>query len=232
LKDFPSCTLEKSSAKSAKISTGKIDTCIRFELPKYGDKNKIPSTPKETAQSKKAILGRYCSLIFRERMENLKNIDIATIAKNSTTPNNGPVATNTTDKAAGRKIPKPLRPIKCLAEAINAAITGSNNNSTIVLAGTPLSTERRIAYLSGFVGQTGPNFCSLSNFSKGPTVLWLFWVKSGLGDASGVGSSVACGEALEVATGVAAKIRLLLKEKLNIMANKNTIKIINLRMEI
>jgi len=118
-------------------------------------------------------------------------------------PKKGPVAIKTTDKAAGKNIPKPLRPIRCLEAAITVAITGRRSSKTMVLAGTPASTDPLIAYLRGFVGQTGPSSCLAKSSSKGPSVSWVFWVKSGTGEGTGsmvgVADAVAVGERVGLA---------------------------------
>ena len=129
---------------------------------------------------------------------------MVTMTRKSPMPTTGPMATKVTANAAGKKIPKPLIPIMCLAAAITEATTGRSSKRTMVLAGTPASTAERIAYLIGFNGQTGPNFCSSSSFSKGPRVSSVFWVISGLAVASGAAVGVALALAVGVGVGVFA----------------------------
>jgi hypothetical protein len=97
-------------------------------------------------------------------------VETTTIIKKSPIPIAGPVATKTTERAAGRKIPNPLIPTIFLENAITKVIIGRRSRSTIVLAGTPAATAPRIAYLTGFPGQTEPNVCDFRIFSKGPRV--------------------------------------------------------------
>lgn len=76
-------------------------------------------------------------------------VDTATITKNNPIPTIGPVATNVTAKAAGKKIPNPLIPTMFRENAITNAIKGSIRSSTIVLSGTPAAMDASIACLTG-----------------------------------------------------------------------------------
>ncbi len=76
-----------------------------------GDAKRIKRTDKETDQIIMAILGKYCNLIFNLRKVSLTKVEIMVIIKNKPIPTIGPVATKTTDNAAGKNIPKPRIPI-------------------------------------------------------------------------------------------------------------------------
>ena len=111
-----------------------------FDLIK-GVKNKIPKTVIAIKNMSIAIRGRYCSLIFTFRKNNLTNVETAVITMKTEIPKTGPIAKNTIDKAAGKKIPNPRSPIKCLAAAMSVAIPGSSSSKTIVFGGTPALTD-------------------------------------------------------------------------------------------
>jgi len=105
-------------------------------------------------------------------------VETKTITKKSPIPTIGPVATNTTDKAAGKNIPNPLSPTRWRAPAMSAATPGSKSSKTIVLGGTPAATAPLIAYFTGLLGKGDPNCCSSRSFFKGSTVLGDSTVKS------------------------------------------------------
>jgi hypothetical protein len=81
---------------------------------------------------------------------------MTTITRKRPIPTTGPVATKTTERAAGRKIPNPLIPTTFLENAITKVTIGKSNRSTKVFAGTPEATAPRIAYLTGLSGHIGP----------------------------------------------------------------------------
>ena len=101
-------------------------------------------------------------------------VETATMIKNSPMPVVGPVATKTTDNAAGRKIPKPLIPMTFLEKAIIKATSGNRRSKTIVFAGTPAETAPLTAYLMGFPGQTGPRDWDFKIDSNGPKTSSVF----------------------------------------------------------
>jgi len=106
----------------------------------------------------KDILGKYCSLTLSFRRIILIAVETVTMIRKSTIPTIGPVATKTTERAAGRQIPNPRMPMTFLENAITKATMGRRRRSTSVLAGTPEATLDLIAYLTGLNGQTFPNF--------------------------------------------------------------------------
>src|SRR5258706_820500 len=122
-------------------------------------------------------------------------VETTTIIRKSPIPTIGPVATNTTDKAAGRKIPNPRIPTTFLVKAITKVIIGKRSKSTIVFTGTPEPTAPLIAYLMGLYGQTEINCCDIIRVSKGPKVSSLFRVMSGTVVGVAVATTVALAEA-------------------------------------
>ncbi len=69
---------------------------------------------------------------------------VSTITMNIASPTFRPVATKATAVTVGVYMPKLLNPITCLENAASAAIIGSINTRTIVLAGTPSLTMVRM----------------------------------------------------------------------------------------
>jgi hypothetical protein len=199
---LPSWTRVKSSERRIKIKTANIETFESSLNLNRGAVNKSPNTPITTAQRIKDILGKYWSFTLN-RLKSIRTIvETAIIRTKRPIPTTGPVATKTTDKAAGRNIPNPLIPTTFLEKAITKVTIGRSSNKTIVFAGTPAATAPRIAYLTGLYGQTGPRNWEPSMDSKGPKVSSVFWVMSG----TGVGAGVITGVALAVASGEGVKV--------------------------
>ncbi len=191
---LPSCARLNSSASNIKTKTAKIETLANAGKLITGAKNKIPNTPTTTAQRINDILGKYCSFILNLLRTIRTIVDTATIIRNSPIPTTGPVATNTTESAAGRKIPKPLIPTTLREKAIIKVTIGKSSSNTMVLAGTPVPTAPRMAYLMGLNGQILPNTWFSSISSSGPRDSVLFWVIS-----TGTSTGVEVGEAEIVA---------------------------------
>jgi hypothetical protein len=186
-----------------------------------GVRNNTPRTPSETTQRISAILGKYKSLNLSFLRIILVAVEIATINTKSPIPTTGPTATKTTDRAAGKKIPKPLRPISCLTAAMIPAAPGRRSRRTIVFGGTPALTAPFIEYLRKLKGKIEPNFCSFNIRLKGSVVSSVFWVRSVLGTKVGIGISVAKGAS--VAEGEAVGVILakdVLTEKMAIKTKK------------
>lgn len=157
LGDFPSWILEKSSAKSTKIRTGKIDTLVKSGCLMMGARNKVNKTPPTAIHKISAILGKYWSLSLNFLKRSLAPVETRTITIKRPMPTTGPIAEKTIAKEAGKKIPKPLKPTMCLAAAIIETTKGRRRRRTIVFGGTPALTELRMAYLTGLNGRTGPS---------------------------------------------------------------------------
>lgn len=214
-----------------RIKTAKIETLVNEGDLIMGAENKTAKTPITTAQRIRAILGRYRSFTLSFLKTILTKVEIATMRRNKSIPTIGPIATKTTERAAGRKIPKPLIPMIFLVTAITKAEIGRSSKSTIVFAGTPAPTAPLMAYLTG-LKRADPKTCSLRSFSKGPKVWGIFWVKSGTITGVDVGTSVGVANGLGEGLTLTAKDNPGLKRVARKKANTAKDKISSLRIGI